>query len=324
MVAAAIYLPHDYIAMFSQGMDDYKDYLLNRHYFLEELRENEAVRVIHVPFDRERYVKWLQDNPYWKDGAEARSAWALEVAKNPAALEEVRSRNPVLPAPPLDEEFTVLVFYGVIPVVMEMPDEIPAVSGRLPHEDVEQIALEAREFFSGVPEFKWLSSLRCRGMRIFAGERLVAPPNASAFEDYVNDTVREMLNTREIVISVPSTCRVRRLDLEDDLTGERPLLVLLLFPLVLAGAASEIEYCEDLVEESEGKMGLATKQLREVLRERLGHDRVGEPAFVPEYALGMFLEHVMENMDFELEDIDDVMENAGKGKKNRSGLKRIK
>jgi hypothetical protein len=64
--------------------------------------------------------------------------------------------------------------------------------------------------------------------------------------------------------------------------------------------------------------------LREILHGRLGHDGVGEPAFVPEYALGMFLEHVMENMDFELEDVDGVVENTGKGKKNRNGLKRIK
>ncbi|WP_353928702.1 hypothetical protein [Desulfofundulus kuznetsovii] len=305
-------------------MDDYKDYLLNRHYFLEELRENEAVRVIHVPFDRERYVKWLQDNPHWEDGAEARSAWALEVAKDPAALEEVRFRYPVLPAPPLDEEFTVLVLYGVIPVVMETPDEIPAVSGRLPHEDVKQIALEAREFFSGVPEFKWLSPLRCRGVRIYAGERLVAPPKAGTFENYVNDAVREMLNAGEIVIPVPPACRVRRSDLEDDLTGERPLLVLLLFPVVLAGAASEVDYCEDLVEESEGKIGPVSEHLREMLRDKLGHDGVGEPLFVPEYALGMFLERIIESMDFELEDIDGVVENAGKGKKNRNGLKRIK
>ncbi|MGB9803687.1 MAG: hypothetical protein ACPLUI_07730, partial [Desulfofundulus sp.] len=73
--------------MFSRGIEEYKDYLINRHYFLEELKENEAVRVVHVPFDRELYSRWLRDNPHWEDGAEARSAWALEVAKDPAALE---------------------------------------------------------------------------------------------------------------------------------------------------------------------------------------------------------------------------------------------
>lgn len=109
-------------------MDDYKDYLLNRCYFLEELRENEAVRVIHIPFDRELYVKWLQDNPSWEDGGEARSAWALEIAKNPAILERVLFLHPVLPAPLLDEEFSVLIFYRVIPVVIKTSDEIPGVS----------------------------------------------------------------------------------------------------------------------------------------------------------------------------------------------------
>lgn len=323
-MAAAVYQPDDYMVMFSRGIEDYKDYLLNRHYFLEELKENEAVRVIHVSFDRERYSRWLQDNPHWEDGAEARSAWALEVAKNPTVLEEVRSRHPVLPAPPVDEKFTVLVLYGVIPVVMDAPDEIPAVSGRLSHEDIERVALEAREFFSNLPEFERLSPLRCRGMRAFVGDRLVAPPKAGAFEDCVNGAVREMLSTGETVIPVPPACRVRRSDLEDDLAGEMPLLVLLLFPLVLAGAASEVDYCEDLVGENKGKMGSVSEYLREILRGRLGHDGVGEPLFVPEYALEVFLERIIERVDFELEDVDGVVEDAGKGKKSRNGLKRIK
>ncbi|NHM26251.1 hypothetical protein G7K71_04405 [Desulfofundulus sp. TPOSR] len=325
MVAAGIYLPEDYTAMFAQGIEDYKDYLLRRYNFLQELTEKEAVRIVQVPFDREWYVKWLRNNPHWEDGAEARSAWALEMAKNPAALEKVLSLHPVLPAPPLDEELTVLVFYGIIPVVLEDLREVGAVSGRLPHEDIERIALEARQFFADVPEFSMLSPLRCRGMRIFVGDRLVAPPKARAFEDHVKDAAWELLNTGEIVIPVSSACRVRRSDLEDDLAGEGPLLLLPLFPVILVGAASEINFCEDLVEESQGNIGPVADWLREILGDRLSYDRVGDAAFVPEYALGIFLKHIEESMgeiDMELE--MDLRERVGKGKKNRSGLKRIK
>lgn len=171
-------------------------------------------------------------------------------------------------------------------------------------EDVEQIAHEVREFFSEVPEFEWLSSLRCRGMRVFVGERLVALSKAGAFKDHVTKAVLEILNAGESIMSVPPACRVRRSDLlEDDLAGERSLFALLLFPVVLVGAASEIDYCEDLVVKNGGKMNSVSEYLQGVLQDRLKHSNIDEPVFVPEYALRAVLERFVKNIDFELEDI---------------------
>lgn len=82
LLAALLYLPEDYARYFGGGAEDYKDYLLERHFFLRDVQfGGEFVRVVTVPFLREEFLKsGLPDTP------EGHLTWALKVAKNPEKL----------------------------------------------------------------------------------------------------------------------------------------------------------------------------------------------------------------------------------------------
>ncbi|WP_125185609.1 hypothetical protein [Desulfofundulus salinus] len=63
--------------------------------------------------------------------------------KKPAALKEVVSLHPILPAPHLEEELTVLVYYSVA-VVLVASGEIATISGRCRNKMLRRLRLSCR------------------------------------------------------------------------------------------------------------------------------------------------------------------------------------
>jgi len=299
LVAAAVYYYPDYEAIHGSGVDSYRDYLLRRHNFLMGLAAKEPVRVVHVPFDPERYASWLRKNAHWQDGPEARGAWALEVAKDPAELNSLLEKHPALPAAPLEEELTTSVLFGAVPAFFVDSDEAAAAGRRLPRERLADVAKELRAFFAEAPDFQRISPLRCRGLRVFVGERLVPPERAVEAEEALEDTALEMLDGSEQLLPVPAGCRVRRTDFPEEVDEGKNVFAPLLLPVVLAGAASEVEYAESLLEEAGHAVDRVSEAVCRAL-EGISAVRVnGDVLFMSVYEILPFLQDVLESMQCE-------------------------
>jgi hypothetical protein len=309
LVAAAVYFYPDYEAIYGSGVDSYRDYLLRRHNFLAGLAAEEPVRIVHVPFDPECYAFWLRNNAHWEDGPEARGAWALEVAKNPAALGGLFEKHPTLPAAPVEEELTASVLFGAVPAFFAGPDEGAAAGRRLSRRHLAEVAKELRAFFAEAPDFQRLSPLRCRGLRVFVGERLVPPERAIEAAGSLEDAAKKALAGSDPILPVPSGCRVKRPDFPDDVGEDRGIFAPLLFPVVLAGAASEVEYAGKLLEAAghsvEGVTGAVYRAIEGIQTIDVGSDIL----FMSAYEVLPFLQDMLEDILFE---------------EKKSGLRRIK
>ncbi|MBC7105451.1 MAG: hypothetical protein H5T97_05910, partial [Firmicutes bacterium] len=170
LVAAAVYGPEDYKAIHGGTVDDYLDYLLRLDEALNGIRD--PVRVVWLPFDLRMYRTWLEGSP-WHDGPEARSAWALAVAEDPARLAELKARYPVLPAAPVDERLTVEVLYLALPLFCEGDADVDRLAHPLNFVELAALSATLRGKMPSVPALERLSGLRARGADLFLGDRLV-------------------------------------------------------------------------------------------------------------------------------------------------------
>ncbi|MCL6559246.1 MAG: hypothetical protein K6U74_10700 [Firmicutes bacterium] len=320
-VVAAIFSLDDYKEM-GHTLDNYKDYLLQRQSCLDEFIY-EPVRVVHVPFDRETYEQWLKKNPYWAGTPESYSAWALDMAKNPTALSVLSDKYPIMPAPPMDEEITSLVLFGVIPALISDKDEARLLAGRLPKEVTDGVLNEFKKIFYAVPGFERLSPLRCRGAKIYVGECLIPPFRVEEFEAACSENI--LLNLPGGIAPVPGRCRIKVSELQTGLPSEGLAMAPVLLPVVVVGAAAEVDYCEYLVDSLSGEVGKAGEVLHNLVTQSFKHyfSDIFVP-FIQSYEIWEYLDNVLR--DGEGLEICSVRQ-PHRPRKNKNGngnIKRIK
>jgi len=319
LVAAAVYFPEDYAAFYG-SQEDYQDYLLERHNFLEDLYLDEAVRVVHVPFDMADYRRWLTGNTAWTEGPEARSAWALAQAAGEDALEALKQKHPLLPAAPREEELVVSVFFGVVPVLLAVRDDLARIGKRLDSGRLTRIADVFGRNLPGAPVFRRLSPLRCRGMRVFVGDRLTHPVHIDDVETALEKQAAGTVDQPGNILAVPKPYSLSRPDfaLEQDSVIFTPALL----PLVLVGADDAVNYAENLLESLHGEMPAVSDQVVGTIAAlHLSVEITGSIPFVPGYEVYDLLEYMYQNLE---EQADREQVTVKKLKRSKSWLKRIK
>ncbi len=315
LAAAVIYLPEDYAALHGGNGDSYEDYLLRVESSLEEIEG--PVRVVRVPFDPAAYRAWLAAGAGWRDCPEARAAWALSVAEDPAGLAALRKRCPVLPWPPVEEAVEVRVLYGVVAVLLEGESDVSALGRCLPRDLLEKAAEGLRGFLPPVPPFRVLSPLRAEGARVLVGDRLVHVGRMGEVEELAEDMVSSETGS---VFAVPRALRCRRSDL-----GEQyPVIVAALLPVALHGAAGDVRYWDAFLAEHEGDIGPFSQAAVEAVAAVFGKRVVaGHVHLLPGYLVDVFLDTFFENL--ELSAGEEEEEPPPKRRARRNGfLRRVK
>jgi hypothetical protein len=319
LVAAAVYFPEDFAAFYG-SKEDYQDYLLERHNFLEDLYLDEAVRIVHVPFDPADYQTWLKAHNGWTEGQEARSAWALARAVDEDALNTLKKKQSFLPSAPTGEELVVSVFFGVVPVLLAVKDDLARIGKRLDAGRLTRVADAFSKQLPGAPAFHRLSPLRCGGMRIFVGDRLTHPVHIDDVETALEKQVYQVLEQPDSILAVPRPYSFSRPDfaLEQDAVIFTPALL----PLVLVGADDSVNYAENLLESVHGELTAVSDQVVGTIGAlKLSVEITGSIPFVPGYEVYDLLEYMYQNLE---EQADREQVAVRKIKRNKSWLKRIK
>ncbi|HUW66380.1 MAG TPA: hypothetical protein VMW83_17105 [Spirochaetia bacterium] len=319
LVAAAVYFPEDFAAFYG-SKEDYQDYLLERHNFLEDLYLDEAVRIVHVPFDPADYRTWLKSHGNWTEGPEARSAWAMARAADEDALNILKKKHSFLPAAPTGEELVVSVFFGVVPVLLAVKDDLTRIGKRLDSGRLTRITDAFLQQLPGAPAFKRLSALRCGGMRVFVGDRLTHPVHIDDVETALEKQASQVLEQPENILAVPRPYSLSRPDfaLEQDAVIFTPALL----PLVLVGADDSVNYTENLLESVHGELAAVSDQVVSSIGAlKLSVEITGSIPFVPGYEVYDLLEYMYQNLE---EQADREQVAVRKIKRSKSWLKRIK
>ena len=292
----------------SDKVDDYLDFLLEQESAL--LDSTDPVRVVRVPLDLEHYSAWLAKNSYWRDGPEARAAWALDVAENPKELSAVIRKNPVLPRAPENRE-EVSVYFAVLVFSLDSLNEAGKLMWKLDPASAEEIA---RAIESAVPDkvsFKKVSRLRADGVRVVVGNRLVLLPNLAEVESYLEKIVPAVRNR---AVDIPRQYKVTREDLSD---VEFPALVSAFLPVAFHGAADVLDYCDDFLSE---RARLVPEMLG-ALQKAAGNEKFGFAPLVSIYEVEHCLDWLFNQ---ENQPDNEGTEEAKKPAKKGGNLKRIK
>lgn len=296
ILAATIFSLDDYVSIFGGTVDDYKDYLLKLHSLLRNVSLDEPVHIVRVPFDYNRFDRWIKQNPQWKDAQEGYGIWALDVAKEPETLASLLAQKPVFPAAPEWERFVVMPLYGITLAAIENEEDFSWLCGRLPEDKLRNVTEKAKQFFSDVPALKPFSRLRCKGISVFVGDRLIPPPALDEAEEHFVEVTE--IDTPRPVLPVPRQIRITRSMLDLDLS-EGHVLIPVLFPLVIAGADEDVQYCGNLLEENGGLMPDVSNTIFEIFVKKSKRDN---PVAVITFAPANLVEHVLEYVDEKIEE----------------------
>ena len=296
IIAVVIFSLDDYINIFGLTIADYKDYLLKLQGFLEDISLDDPVHVVRVPFDLNHFDRWIKQNPQWDGKLEGYGMWALEVAKEPETLASLLAQKSVFPAAPEWERFVVMPLYGVALAMIEDEEDFSWLCGRLPGNRLCNVIEKVRQFFSDVPSLKPFSKLRCKGISVFVGDRFIPPPALEEAEEHFIEVTE--IDTPMLVLPVPRQIRITRSMLDLDLS-EGFVLLPVLFPLVIAGANEDVQYCENLLVENGGLMPDVSDAISEIFAEKAGG---GKPVIVITFAPVNFVERVLEHIDEKIEE----------------------
>lgn len=240
LIAVVAYGWEDYREIFGGRIDDYKDFLLERRDFIRNPADQQVVRVMEVPWDKQSYREWLAES-VWSDEIDAHGAWALEVVKDRGKLRVLKEKYPVLPAAPEDEEITAEVSYALIPFVATSEITFRQVSRALPEEFLQEVLEALRAEFAGLP-FEAFSARRGEGVAVMVGNRFVTIDRAEGLAEKFIDGAPNLVWEADIleqgVIPVPRQMRVRQVD-------EYPAFTLLLLPVIFIGASRDVDYAVD-------------------------------------------------------------------------------
>jgi len=325
LVAAAVYGLEDYVAMHGGTPDDYLDYLLRLDEALNGIRD--PVRVVWLPFDMGMYRTWLEGSS-WQDGPEARSAWALAVAEDPARLAELKKRYPVLPAAPVDERMTVEVLYLALPVFCEGEEDVDRLARQLNSVEVAELCARLRAKMPPVPTRERLSQLRARGADLFLGDRLVGAGDVEELDGFLRSVAPD--EGAEGVVKVPRRFRVKRAGVLE-LVGSLPSLVPVFLPLVLVGAREDVGFLAEWAQASHQLfLARVAPDVEDLLASAgWGGEKLGRPGPLLEaWEIPEFLDVMSAEFGREEEDPGDLYPDPGPGGRRppgkRRGLRRIK
>ncbi len=314
MVAAIAYSLNDYVNIFGGTAVQYEDYLLSRHNFLESLSFSNVVRIIDVPFSPSGFNHWLAKNPYWKGSQEARSAWALDIAKDQKKLTMLRAKH-FLPGAPVGEETGSDLYFMVIPALVESDEHIKALGSKIPIYLLESIASEIRSFFKAVPEFREKSKLRCEGMGLFIGERIIAPRFAEEVMTYFRTLLDGLLLTGSNIFQLPNDFNTHQLF--ECLNTKNTVFSPMILPVILHGASSELDYCSSYLEKQEIFIGAASDLICDYVKSEVGVNLLDTQAvFVHSMNLNYCLEFFYKKIEIDKPQVSK--------KKRNTALKRIK
>lgn len=315
LVAAVIYSQNDYKNIYGGTADQYQDYLLSRHNFLDVLSMGTVVRIIDVPFNDSSYSRWLSQNTYWKDSRESRSAWALDIAKDPKLLSMLKGKQ-LFPRAPVGEETISVPYFAIIPTLIGSDKDVKALGGKMPTSFLEEIAGEIKSFFKAVPDFKQKSRLRSEGMRVFVGERLVAPRFIEEAALSFQESKDILLQTNSSVFQLPKDCNTYQLF--ECLNTKNLVFSSVLLPVILHGASSELNYCDGYIEEKQGRIASASDIICDFIRDEIGVNLLEDDVlFLHSLGVEQYLEVFYKKVEIE------KPQEVSKKKKN-TVLKRIK
>ncbi|SMB97113.1 hypothetical protein SAMN00808754_1760 [Thermanaeromonas toyohensis ToBE] len=287
LVVAAVLGLDDYKEIYGKGTEDYLDYLIELEDAL--LTVDPPAKVVRVPFHREMYRKWLEGSS-WRDGPEARSAWALEVVQNAELFERLRAERPVLPRAPEEEREVIETLYLPCPLVCEEEADVQRLAHQLDPEVLAKFHGSILKHMPAVPPYRKLSKLRAQGVALMLGDRLIEPINAYEVEDHFDSAFLGDISTA--IVKVPRHFRIKPPELEIEVY---PVLVAVLLPVVLRGAEEDVEFLGEWLEGEFGPESVLVKEAREFLRAAGWHgEKAGPPGpiltarQVPHYLEALF------------------------------------
>lgn len=314
LVAAIAYSLNDYVNIFGGTAAQYEDYLLGRHNFLESLSFSNVIRVIDVPFSPSGFNHWLAKNPYWNGNQEARSAWALDTAKDQKTLTLLRAKH-FLPGAPVGEETASVPYFLIIPALVGSDEDIKALGDKIPISLLESIASEIRSLFKAVPEFRKKSNLRCEGMRLFIGERIIAPRFAEETMMCFQTLLDGLLLTDSNIFQLPKDFNTHQLF--ECLNTKNTVFSPMLLPVILHGASSELDYCSGYLEKQENFIGAASDLICDYVKNEVGVNLLDtEAVFIHGINLNYCLEFFYNKIEIDSPQVSK--------KKRNTVLKRIK
>ena len=260
-----------------------------------------------------------------KEFSEARSAWALEKAKDPAALRALYEKYPVRPAAPVEEKREARVFCVLVPLLLTDEDEVRLAGRRLPRERLAALASELKNIFAGTEEYVKISPLRCRRMRMFIGERFVPVSDADEAETLLKQEALKLVDNESAgpFLSVPPSCRVRGSELLDSVRGkDKFALVPVMLPVILVGSAFELNYCERLLKDTEEEIEQVSGIICSMINGMFDAEVVGPVPVVPIWEAEIVADEMLSGIAEQENAMPDFPSRAGKA--GRAKLKRIK
>lgn len=284
----------------SSDLEEYRDFLAEQEESVLEQEQDGPGYVVRVPFDPEAYSAWLRENTYWRDGPEARGAWALEVARDPEARRRLESRVPALPRPPENTE-DVDVYYCILLVHAEQPEDVLRLAPPLAGPVLERLGSALDSCAPLSFSFRRVSRLRVDGARFVLGNRFLV---ACVAEEVAELFETNVCSLEGRVWEVPRHYRIRRSQLEG---AEWPALVAVLLPVAVHGGADCVLFVNSHVVQHPSawvRFGLAA---RDAAGEMLGKPdavRVGHP-LMWSVSLESYLEDLVEPAWPDEEDDDE-------------------
>ena len=230
-------------------MDSYKDYLLEREKFLDDVWREDIVKIFHVPFDEELYREWLEKSACFKDGPQARTAWIVDAVADSRKLSELLEKHPLIPRASFEEKTEVSVIFLAVPATVRSPEDVLTFTDRFSVAEVTEIYHACLTYFD-TESFQQISKLRSKGMKVILGDGLIMPDRAFDCAEYYRNVALGV----EGAVPVPRALRpdgsdVRRLSLL--VKKFNPAPVLGLYPLVLVGCGRDVAYCEGFLAREE-------------------------------------------------------------------------
>lgn len=291
LLVAGIYLPEDYRRIFGADMDSYKDYLLEREKYIDDVWREDAVKVLHVPFDGESYREWLEKSACFRDGPEARTAWVVDAATDGRKLSELLEKHPLIPRAPFEEETEVSVIFLAVPATVRSPEDVLAFTDRFSVAEITEIYHACLAYFD-TESFQQISRLRSKGMKVILADGLIMSDRAFDCAAYYRNVALGV----EGAVPVPRALRpdgsdVKRLSLLAKKFNPAPVLGL--YPLVLVGCSRDVAYCEWLL--AGEKCSTPVVLFETILWDRMP-DNIAGVQVVHESAVGNYLDEIADDL----------------------------
>lgn len=291
LVAMLIYPFKDYKKYFGGNIEDYKDYLVNRHFHREHFEE-EPVRIIDVPFVFEEYRKWNKGI----DTVDAHRRWALKMAEDTNSMEKLNKLVPILPSPPLQECSIVQILFALIPLVFQDEQDIKTIGARLPESTLYRIIDALKNMFSDLPDYETVSKLRCRGIKYSVADRLIPPESLQQIEENIEDLFQN--DELEDIYRVPKNLRATAKNLETQIHKDM-IIGFAFLPIIIVGADAETEYIETMLEYHEHEFNALSPVICDLVNSVLGNTFLNGSVLLFPNAdkINVFLKEIFKNLD---------------------------